>query len=47
MDEKESPTKKNLEEGIQGIMIRKHAIPETEINMLYLRNRIKSKIVKV
>lgn len=38
--------KKNLKKGIQGRMIRKHTIPETKVNMLYLMTRIKYKVLK-
>lgn len=38
---------KILKKGIQNRIIRKYKLPETEISLLYLRNRIKSKVARV
>lgn len=38
---------KILKKGIENRMIRKYKLPETEISLLYLRSRIKSKVARV
>lgn len=46
MSEKE-PLRKDWQEGIQGKTTKKDKVPESKINLLYLRKTIKSKVARV